>query len=396
MPQLSPELLKDLARKWLNGTISSQEQLLLDDWYNQQPPEEIEWDSADSNEQELRMRLFNQIGANIEVEAAVIPLRKKTRWFSMAAAAVIFLGVGICVFFYLGYVGHDGDVLSFSKRSLPVQDIAPGGNKALLVLADGTSVNLSQDKNGVKINASDLTYNDGTDIDVLAGGGATQQLHSEKMLTLSTPRGGQYQLVLPDGTKVWLNAASSIKFPGSFSNLSSRKVELSGEAYFEVTKNKMQPFIVASSKQEVKVLGTHFNVSAYVDETATRTTLLEGAVQVNSLAGGLYSDRNAIIIKPNEQAVRHNDKIDVMPIDAQAEVAWKNGEFVFVSEDIESILRKISRWYDVEVTYRDKLTHTTFSGSISKFENVSQVLRKIEMTNSIRFKLEGRRIIVMK
>lgn len=266
----------------------------------------------------------------------------------------------------------------------------------MLTMADGRSIQLSQDKNGVKINADDLTYNDGTNIHALSAAGTTQQLQSEQLLTLSTPRGGQYQLVLPDGTKVWLNAASSIKFPGSFSNLSNRKVELSGEAYFEVTKNTLQPFIVASSKQEVKVLGTHFNVSAYVDETATRTTLLEGAVQVNSLAGGPYSDRNAIIIKPNEQAVCYNDKIDVMPIDAQAEVAWKNGEFVFVSEDIERILRKISRWYDVEVTYKDKLTHTTFSGSISKFETVSQVLRKIEMTNSIHFKLEGRRIIVMK
>lgn len=407
MQEVSPELLKILVRKWLNGTISSHEKLLIDDWYNQQSPEEIEWDSADSTELELKTRLFNQIEANIThipsgmtdefamAETKVNSLRNKTRWLRVGVAAAMLVGVGLGVSLYHNYIKENDDVAISSKQNKPVQDIAPGGNKALLIMADGTSVNLSKIKQGVTINAADLTYSDGTKVEALTVDG-NKQLQPEKMLTLITPRGGQYQLVLPDGTKVWLNAASSIRFPGSFSSLRNRKVELSGEAYFEVAKNVSQPFIVASSKQEVKVLGTHFNVSAYVDETATRTTLLEGSVQVNSLSRDLYPDRNRTIIKPNEQAVLSNDNMDVVPVDAQAEVAWKNGEFVFVSEDIERILRKISRWYDVEVTYKDKLTHTTFSGSISKFENVSQVLRKIEMTNSIHFKLEGRRIIVMK
>lgn len=407
MQELSPELLKILVRKWLNGTISSHEQEQLDDWYNQQSPEEIEWDSADSTELELKTRLFNQIEGNIAriplvmtdelvlAEAKVISLRKKTRWLRTAVAAAMLIGVGLGVSLYQNYINENDDVVILSKWNKSVQDIAPGGNKALLIMADGTSVNLSKSKQGVIINAADLTYSDGTKVEALTTDG-NKELQPEKMLTLITPRGGQYQLVLPDGTKVWLNAASSIRFPGSFSSLRNRKVELSGEAYFEVAKNVSQPFVVASNKQEVKVLGTHFNVSAYVDETSTRTTLLEGSVQVNSLSRDLYPDRNRVIIKPNEQAVLSNDNIAVVPVDAQAEIAWKNGEFVFVSEDIERILRKISRWYDVEVTYKDKLTHTTFSGAISRFENVSQVLRKIEMTNSIHFKLEGRRIIVMK
>ncbi|MGY0036944.1 FecR family protein [Pedobacter sp. NJ-S-72] len=211
---------------------------------------------------------------------------------------------------------------------------------------------------------------------------------------METPKGGQYQLVLPDGTKVWLNAASSLRYPVAFQG-NERKVELTGEAYFEVAKDKTRPFEVYSNNQVVQVLGTHFNINAYSNEPFVSTTLLEGSVKVtNSLTNAQK------IIRPGQQSLISKDGqagIEVKNMDLDEAVAWKNGYFMFNEEELESILKKVSRWYNVDVQYeQEELKHQLFSGTLSKYSNVSQVLKKLEMLQSIHFKIEGRKIIVTK
>lgn len=207
--------------------------------------------------------------------------------------------------------------------------------------------------------------------------------------TLSTARGEQYQVRLPDSSLVWLNAASELKYPSSFNTLKERRVELSGEAYFEVAKNKKQPFVVQADGQEVKVLGTHFNVSSYSDEPDAITTLLEGSVQISG-------NGEVKVLKPGERAVRTGNQIKVSEADLSEDMAWKNGDFYFNNVGIASIMRQISRWYDVDIIYQGELTDEKFYGTISRSKNIKQVLNVLEKTKSVHFKVEGRRVLIMK
>ena len=205
---------------------------------------------------------------------------------------------------------------------------------------------------------------------------------------LATPNGGQYQLTLPDGTKVWLNSSSSLHFPTDF-NTGERIVKLSGEAYFEVAKNEKMPFKVMVKGMEIAVLGTDFNVMAYADENHVATTLLTGAVKV-------HSSVKDVLLKPGQQALLNNsnEDISVSGGDTEGAVAWKNGYFNFSNENIRSVMRKISRWYNVEVEYQGDVTHKVLWGTISRFENISEVLRMLELTGSIHFGMQGRKITV--
>jgi len=217
--------------------------------------------------------------------------------------------------------------------------------------------------------------------------------------TIATPRGGQYQVILPDGSHVWLNAASSIRFPTMFAT-AARKVSVTGEVYFEVAKKinkstgKRLPFIVTADNQQVEVLGTHFNINAYTDEPLQKTTLFQGSIRI---------DRNeqSVILKPGQQAQVENNPassrlVVTSDINTEEVLAWKNGYFLFYSENIEGIMRQVSRWYNVDVTFEKGIPDETFGGSISRFENVSQLLNVLQRTGSVHFKVEGRRITVMK
>jgi transmembrane sensor len=279
-----------------------------------------------------------------------------------------------------------------ATRDLYANDIAPGSNKATLTLANGKVINLSYAKTGVIIDASELTYNDGTAVErgdpgLRQDDGKGSNDGRVQTLTANTPRGGTYQITLPDGTRVWLNADSKISFPSQFSG-DKRKVLLSGEAYFEVTKNKKKPFIVESRKQTVEVLGTHFNINSYADEQAIKTTLLEGAVRVVPNSG-----LRGITLKPNQQAILTNN-INILPIDARSEIAWKNGDFNFNDESIQDVMKVLTRWYNIEVSYQGNITRDRFNAKISRFRNLSQVLSKLEETDLVHFEIDGRRVIV--
>lgn len=207
--------------------------------------------------------------------------------------------------------------------------------------------------------AAKVTYNDGS---VVANNNNSQNstLSSSGILKASTPRGGTYQIVLSDGTKVWLNASSELKFPASFNQTKQRSVELSGEAYFEVAKNKMKPFMVRSNGQEIEVLGTHFNVNSYLDEKVTKTTLLEGAIKLSQLK---RDNPASYVLRPGQQAVAGNTVV-IRNVDAMDVIDWKNGMFIFNKESLESIMRKLSRWYDVDVVFEDEKLKSKLLGGL--------------------------------
>jgi transmembrane sensor len=264
--------------------------------------------------------------------------------------------------------------------------IAPGGNKAILTLQDGSTIILNDAENGtlatqgntrvVKLANGQIAYDE-------ASGPADKVLYN----TMTTPRGGQYKLTLPDGTNVWLNSASSINYPTAFVG-KERKVSITGEAYFEVAKNKNKPFYVVAGNQSIEVLGTHFNVMAYSDEENIKTTLLEGSVKISE-------HNNMSILKPGDQAVVANKGgITVKPADIDEAMAWKNGYFKFSRVDIKHIMRQISRWYDVEVAYEGDIPDDEFVGKIGRSENISQILHLLELEH-VHFKIEGKKITVL-
>lgn len=291
-----------------------------------------------------------------------------------AIAAVLTLVFGLW-FYNAGTFSNQKDEIVYEN------DIAPGKNMASLTLANGNTIQLSDAQNGVSI-GDKLKYFDGTEI--------IAETTQPQLLTATTPRGGVYEITLPDGTHVWMNADSKLSFPSDFSGR-ERKVSLSGEAYFEVTKAE-QPFIVATDKQEVTVLGTHFNINSYIDEAATRTTLLEGSVRVSAAD----ANHGSYVLKPGDQAI-NNGKIRINKVDLDEAVAWKNGNTVFENKSLEDIMRDLSRWYDVSVVYAaDAPKYETFSGAVSRSRNISTVLERMQTTGSVKFKIEGRTITVTK
>jgi ferric-dicitrate binding protein FerR (iron transport regulator) len=210
-----------------------------------------------------------------------------------------------------------------------------------------------------------------------------------KQNSVSTPRGGKWRINLPDGTAVWLNAASSITYPASFSGSRTRQVELKGEAYFEVAKDKAHPFIVKTDNQEVQVLGTHFNLNSYADEASTKTTLLEGAIKIT--AAGQQK-----LLKPGEQAILNGKVLKISAADLETAVAWKNDEFVFKGESIKEIMRVLARWYNIDAEYSGPVTTEEFQGKIGMQKNITEVLQLLELTEAVHFKIEGRKVIVTK
>lgn len=313
--------------------------------------------------------------------------RKDTYWTKIAAAAIVLITLSIGGFYYLS---KEPKSASFAN------DIAPGGNRAILTLANGKKVILNDAKNGELANQQDVVITKQAD-GKIAYTVKSGNLASSTPNTVETPKGGQYEVVLPDGTNVLLNAASTLTFPTSFAHAKERRVKLKGEAYFMVskvtlkdkTKNKETklPFIVETDRAEVEVLGTQFNVNSYSDEPSSKTTLIEGSVAIN---GAGFSK----VITPGTQAIIGSQGLALAEANIEEVLAWKNGYFIFDSEDIRSVMRRISRWYDVEIVFEGKITNDKFGGTVSRFSNVSKVLSKLELTNKVHFRIEERRIIV--
>jgi len=370
---------KTLLYKYNNGTASDQEIAWVESWYLkfEDKVQDIDPDQINADEQQSWALLQSQLEQKPPVRF----------WKTMGmAAAVIFL-IAFCWTLFV----HKDSALP-GKPSIGYRnDVPPGQDKALLTLSDGTKIDLFKAKNGV------IAEQNGITITKTIDGELSYQIINTKLNsrliynTLETPRGGQYRVILPDGTKVWLNAASHLNFPVYFPN-AERRVTLDGEAYFEVKENKDKPFVVHTAHQQIEVLGTHFNVNSYKDDDQTKTTLLEGRIKVS-----FDRSKQSKVLKPGDQAMQTGNQVAVKQVDVEESVAWKNGYFQFKDEQIASIMLKIARWYDVEVAYKKGVNkQETFSGTISRFDNVSKVLEKLELTGVVHFQIEGRKILVHK
>lgn len=376
-----------LAKKFLEGTISPDEEKLLSAHYDELQQKAIPWHQQDMGESdevkvELYKKVLNEIAAH---DGAESKHKQRFKLFKWSVAAAFISVVSIALFFY-----KKEPARQMVKNTRPVvNDVLPGGNRAVLTLADGSEVNLDNAKEGVLTTQGNIIIDKNKDGQLVYRVNTNAKPVKEDYNVIRTPAGGQYQLELSDHTRVWLNAGSSIRFPTVFSG-TERLVTVEGEAYFEVSKDKQRPFRVATAHQLIEVLGTHFNVNAYSDEAAVKTTLLEGSVRI------VYGNLSKVI-KPGEQARLSGEsgKMEIAKVDLEEAVSWKNGYFLFDDEDIHSVMRKISRWYNVEVVFLNGQIDERFGGAVSKFENVSQVLKILEATGSIHFKIEGRRITVM-
>lgn len=302
---------------------------------------------------------------------------------SVAAAVLLVVASSLLLYKHNGLFQE-----SRINQNLVLADshIKPGNNKAYLTLANGKRISLTDAANG------ELAREAGVEISKAANGQIIYKIfnnahHTGELInTIETPRGGQYQVLLPDGSRVWLNAASKFSYPVSFKQNKERMVTLNGEAYFEVAKDKEHPFIVKSKGQEVRVLGTHFNINSYADESSLRTTLLEGSVKVNEA-----------MLKPGQQSVLTGKGIRIQPADIESSVAWKNGDFIFKGEDFKATMRKIARWYDVDIEYGPGLSEDIeLGGWVSRNSKLSEVLSRIELAGNVHFKVEGRRVLVTK
>lgn len=303
----------------------------------------------------------------------------------LRAAAIVFVLVsGAVLWGRYHRDGADARVVAAAGRPAPVQ---PGGDKAVLTLADGKTVTLDHMKADT-FRQADVSINNRSGLlSYHSDGGRPGDDKPVAYNTLTTPRGGQYRLVLADGTRVWLNAASALYFPTAFTG-DRREVRLTGEAYFEVAKDKSRPFLVSAGDVKVTVLGTHFDVNAYPGDRSAKTSLLEGSVKVTK-------GQSVALLRPGQQAVMEegSEAVRVAEADMDAAIAWKNGLFQFDGADINTIMQQIGRWYDVEVVFSGKIPDNRFEGKISRGAQLSDVLKILALSN-IKFSVEGKRIIV--
>lgn len=394
----APEDIERLCQAFLKGSLTPLELQLLLEYLENHPHgavfkkvmlnalqhEQYSNASDAKTKEDVYQSILYRIRQMDQKEVSMRSPPKQPRWWWMAAAILI-LAVGVGAFLRFQNRSSEKGL----KPSLAYR-IVPGSNKATLTLANGNAIlldsttagRLAQQGNSqvIKAGAGILEYKEQEE---------KANVSKEKPLfnTLSTPKGGEFQLVLPDGSKVQLNAASSIRFPTSFSG-KTRVVEINGEAYFEIAQNSKKPFIVKKGKMEIEVLGTSFNVNAYDDESSIKVTLLEGKVKV---ANGLGQ---SAMLNPGEQAQVTKGISVEKDVSTREVVAWKNGKFQFNITDIHEIMKQISRWYDVEVEYKGTVS-THFWGSISRSVALSNVLEMLEQTGGVKFKLEGEKIIVM-
>ncbi|HVU94041.1 MAG TPA: FecR domain-containing protein [Puia sp.] len=383
--------MEELSEKWMNGTITPEERDRLFEWFETFDDSELVLDPGQARVfQQLKKGMPEDIRRAMGSQAVV----RKMSWRRVAvAAAVLVLATGG------GYFAFQGSKASVPVvtvvRRAPAGDVLPGSDKAVLELGDGSQVVLDSTGSGgirrqggaevVKTGVEGLKY---TAVEGAGGAGGTGAVVYNR---LTTPKGGQYRLELQDGTKVWLNAGSSIRYPTAFMG-TERRVEIRGEAYFQVAQNAQQPFRVsvegaAGGSQEIEVLGTEFNVNGYADEPDARTTLVDGGVRV------VRGDEN-VVLKPLQQAVGSAMGLKKRELaDLEQVVAWKSGAFGFEEADVPEILRQIARWYDVEVVYAGKMSSDRFTGRIPRNTSLAGVL-KILNISGVRLEAENKKIVV--
>lgn len=382
---MNKQRIAELVEKHVEGKTSPAEYQELLDWYRSMDHTDIQWPESEQQFEERINRIQSNILPNRQVNNQPSFIKRNKIILSAVGIAA-----AMAIFFTLSptFKNETFENNVHTTASIGKTNILPGGNKAVLTLSDGSIIQLSdslskfnRNNNGFLITANqgELTLKTET----LANSSST------KLNTLSTPRSGQYVVNLPDGSKVWLNAESSLTFPNTF-NSKERKVTLTGEGYFDIAKNKNTPFIVQVDELQIEVLGTQFNINAYEDTPKLETTLVEGSLKVSQ---GLQS----IILSPNQQSVwnKKEQKLSMQKIDTKAFTGWKDGYFVFENTNIKTIMSQLARWYDIEVVYIGNTANKEYTGRILKRSNIEEVLDMLELTGTINFEIKERRINVM-
>lgn len=376
----------ELNEKYHKGLCSEEEKAVVESWLIAQLKKEVTMPSANEVEKaDQRMRAVVQKHINA-MDGKVIRL-----WRPVAAAAIAVIIFGAGLFYY--NIKNSKDNYPISQQS--ANDISPGKQGATLTLSSGKKIRLADMQNGqfeeagtiiTKSTKGELVYEIKSADDGVGG----------RTNTLSTANGETYSVRLPDGTLVHLNSASTLTYPTNIKAYAKRIVELRGEAFFQVAKDKAHPFLVRSANQEVEVLGTAFNITSYADDPLVKTTLLEGVINITNLTAAEGTAMRNVLLQPGHQAVLGaSNQFVVQQVDPNEAIAWKNGKFVFDNEDLGNIMRRLARWYNVEIVYQGDVRQRTFTGSISRHEHISSVLEKISYTQDVHFNIEGRRITVM-
>lgn len=401
-----------LMQKYLGGKASPEEEEFIEAYYDsfettgEQPPLQQEQEK-ELLARNMKAAIWQQIEQTAQYNN-VIPVRRRI-WFRVAAAALIVVTAAIPVYYYIVHTPSPKTIVAKSQQATGKHDALPGGNKATLTLADGTVIDLDKAANGAIATEGKTIVRKKTDgqLEYESARPPLATDHSPSYNTLTTPHGGQYYLELPDGSKVWLNAATSIRYPTAFTG-NERAVELTGEAYFEIKKNHAKPFRVHLASPSVggggregliEVLGTHFNVNAYPDEALFKTTLLEGQVR-EWASNDTTNIKEAVTLHPGQQAQMKNTSAGnghirvVEDADTEEAIAWKNGLFYFDNVDIQAIMRQLARWYRVQVVFKGKVPARRFAGQVSRSANLSQVLKILELSR-IHFTIENDVVTVL-
>jgi transmembrane sensor len=378
-----------LVAGYIRNTLTDQEHLELDDWVNASDQNmKLFEDLTDERNVQANLELMDKVQSDnsftaLRQSGAFNKPSKKTRIVWMAAASVILL-LGV---FFIYRISNNNRATKHELAETDTAVLRPGGNSATLTLPDGKVVDLKSAKNGIIQNSEGSHVSKPVDGELMYEPNAyTAQV--DKFHTLSTPVGGQFRVTLPDGTQVWLNSSTTLRYPSQFS-ANERNVELDGEAYFEVAKSYNQPFhVILKDSASVSVLGTHFNVQAYKDEASKEITLLEGKIAVNWL-------KNKKELNPGMQAkVTTNSVETISNVDTEQVIGWKNGQFVFHDASIETIMRQVERWYDAKVIYQGQIKQQ-FNATIQRSEPLSKLLRLLELNGYVKFKIEKNIIYVL-
>lgn len=365
--------IADIIERIATNTATDEDLKVYSAWCDAQQAGKPDIGDVSAREALILEKIHRQTGISRE---RVFPWR--------IAAAAALTGILAGSFYWFRHSSHQPAPVAI--HAAPAQtDVPAGKNTATLTLANGKKILLSDTQTGK------LTDQAGAEINKAADGSLeyrpTDGAAAVQYNTLNTARGEQYQITLSDGTRVWLNAATTLTFPASFAQQTERSVEVNGEAYFEVATDPARPFKVRTNHQQILVLGTRFNVNNYADEPFAKTTLLSGAVKIN----------DAQVLKPGQQAISgKSGTLKIENVSTDGIVAWKNGYFEFNNENVYEIMRKISRWYDVEVIYEGDIPTNEMEGTISRFENVSKVLNTIEKAGLLKFRIAAKKIYVSK
>lgn len=380
---MNPTEAKQLLNKYSQGLCSPEEKALVEQWYIiESSKQSLPENSNDFNEEKAKiwLEIIKKSGIQKKQKVSNIIL-----WGTSIAASLILI-ISISTLF----LNTQEQKLAEKSNSVQEYDKDPGGNKAILTLGDGTKIVLDDINKGQIAEQGEIKIRKAADGSILYEMPLLTEQKNNAVLynTIETPKGGKFQIILPDGSKVWLNSVSSLHFPAVFSG-KTRLVELTGEAYFEITKNPDMPFIVKTKDMNIQVTGTQFNVMAYGDEQLSATTLVEGSVRVSNPS-------NKVVLKPGEQvvAINQSESLSKKSVDVEQTIAWKNGLFQFYNSDMTTVMNQISRWYDISIEYQGAIPEKHFGGFISRDSKLSQVLKMLELSG-VKFIIKEKKIIVL-